>query len=175
MLTISAPNSSSIFRVMELPFKKARDFPARWMRRLTSNPCDWSTARRSRIWGPSSSPSSKKASTEASSWPVRIISAEARSPIRRLMASTRMDLPAPVSPVRTLRPAPNSARSWSMIAKFLMFSSESTSHEEIDGIDEDGFAGAGLAGEDIEAGPEFGTELVDDRKIFDVQLGKHFP
>ena len=47
---------------------------------------------------------SKIASIVAVSSPVRTRSAEARPPRSRPTASTRIDLPAPVSPVRTLRP-----------------------------------------------------------------------
>ena len=47
---------------------------------------------------------SKIASTVAVSSPVRTRSAEARPPSSRPTASTRIDLPAPVSPVRTFKP-----------------------------------------------------------------------
>ena len=45
---------------------------------------------------------------------------EARPPSRRPTASTRIDLPAPVSPVRTLRPASNSISAASMTARLRM-------------------------------------------------------
>ena len=60
------------------------------------------TSRRTIISRPSGV--SKMASTAAVSSPVRTRSAEARPPTSRPTAPTRMDLPAPVSPVSTLRP-----------------------------------------------------------------------
>src|SRR5687767_9618881 len=68
---------------------------------------------------------SKTPSTVARSVPVRTTSAVPRSPRRRPSAPTMMDLPAPVSPVRTLKPGPSGRVSDSMIAKFLMRSSVS--------------------------------------------------
>ena len=70
----------------------------------------------------SSAPSgvSKMASMAAVSSPVRTRSAEARPPTSRPTAPTRMDLPAPVSPVRTLRPGSNSSSSRSMTARLRM-------------------------------------------------------
>lgn len=44
---------------------------------------------------------------------------------------------------------------------------------EADTVDEEGFAGAGLAGEGREAGPEFKAGLVDDGDIFDGELKEH--
>src|SRR6185503_15603107 len=52
--------------------------------------------------------------------PVRTRSDEARSPRRRPTASTMMDLPAPVSPVRTLNPGSNSTSTASMTARLRM-------------------------------------------------------
>ena len=57
------------------------------------------------------------ASTSASSQPVRITSALPRVPRRSARASTRMLLPAPVSPVITVRPGPKLSSTRSMSAK----------------------------------------------------------
>ena len=51
--------------------------------------------------------------------PSRTSPALPRSPSTRARASTRMDLPAPVSPVSTVIPVPNSTSTWSTMAKFL--------------------------------------------------------
>src|SRR3954469_4013538 len=53
----------------------------------------------------------------AVSSPVRTRSADARPPTSRPTAPTRIDLPAPVSPVNALRPGPNSRASSSMTAR----------------------------------------------------------
>src|SRR5678816_2863692 len=58
------------------------------------------------------------ASIAASDSPVRTRSDDARAPSSSPTASTRMDLPAPVSPVRTLRPASNSTSTASMTARW---------------------------------------------------------
>src|SRR3989442_3413743 len=68
----------------------------------------------------------KTPETSASSAPDRIRSAEARPPTRRSTASTRMDFPAPVSPVKTVKPSANSNSIASMMAKLRMRSSVST-------------------------------------------------
>src|SRR5688572_3813594 len=52
--------------------------------------------------------------------PVRTRSEEARAPRSSPTASTRMDLPAPVSPVRTLNPGSNSTSTPSMTARLRM-------------------------------------------------------
>jgi hypothetical protein len=52
---------------------------------------------------------SKTQETTALSAPWRTTSAEALPPISRASASTRMDLPAPVSPVSRLSPGPKTA------------------------------------------------------------------
>src|SRR2546425_2788181 len=64
--------------------------------------------------------SSKMASMVACASPVRTRSAEARAPRRRPTASTRMDLPAPVSPVSTLNPGSNSTSTASITARLRM-------------------------------------------------------
>ena len=45
--------------------------------------------------------------------------------------------------------------------------------EQVDGFDEDGLAGAGFAGEDVQAGLEFDLEPVDDRQMAHAQEAKH--
>ncbi len=52
---------------------------------------------------------SKTPATTAFSAPCLTTSEEAFSPIRRARASTRMDFPAPVSPVNRFRPGPKAA------------------------------------------------------------------
>ena len=69
---------------------------------------------------------SSSASTRASSAPVRMASTVARLPRSRPSASTRMLLPAPVSPVITVSPGPKESSSSSMRAKPEMRSKLST-------------------------------------------------
>lgn len=45
--------------------------------------------------------------------------------------------------------------------------------EQIESADEDGFAGAGFAGDDVESGFEGDGCFFDEREIFDSQQGKH--
>ena len=76
---------------------------------------------------PRSSPSQggmsvKHALTKAILAPVRIRSREVRWPSTALMESMTMDLPAPVSPVRALKPGRNSMSAHSMMAIFSMWS-----------------------------------------------------
>jgi hypothetical protein len=59
---------------------------------------------------------SKTQATTALSAPWRTTSAEALPPISSASASTRIDLPAPVSPVSRLSPGPKTAMAWSMTA-----------------------------------------------------------
>ena len=58
--------------------------------------------------------------TKADFAPVRISSRLVRSPSTALMASMTMDLPAPVSPVRALKPGSNWISARSMTAIFSM-------------------------------------------------------
>src|SRR2546425_838737 len=44
-----------------------------------------------------------------------------------------------------------------------------------EGVDQDGLAGAGLAGEDVEAGGEGDGNVLDDREVSDPQLAQHPP
>src|SRR6266540_1905327 len=68
----------------------------------------------------------KTPETSASSAPARMRSVEARPPTNRSTASTRMDFPAPVSPVNTVKPSANSSPISSMMAKLRMRSSVNT-------------------------------------------------
>ena len=60
--------------------------------------------------------------------PVRTRSAEARPPTSRPTAPTRMDLPAPVSPVRTFKPGSNSSSRRSMTARWRMREGSASMH-----------------------------------------------
>ena len=98
----------------------ARPRPVREITRRTTRPSSRSAPRPS-----SSSPARAEpragremmASTRASSRPTRMTSAPARAPRSRPMASTMMLLPAPVSPVMTVRPGPSARSTSSMSAK----------------------------------------------------------
>ena len=68
----------------------------------------------------------KVAETSARSAPCRTTSAPARPPAASSSASTRMDLPAPVSPVSTVRPEASSSSAASMIAKSRIWMCSST-------------------------------------------------
>ena len=46
-------------------------------------------------------------------------------------------------------------------------------HEEGQRVDEDGLAGAGFAGEEVEAGAERGDGVIDDGVVFSAQLDEH--
>ena len=46
-------------------------------------------------------------------------------------------------------------------------------HEQGERVDEDGFAGAGFAGEQIEAGAERGDGVIDDGVVFSAQFDEH--
>src|SRR5215216_6002574 len=100
-----ADRSLSAPAVASAPLMKARLRPWAVISRRTS----------------SSSPQfSKMASIVAPSSPVRTRSADARPPRSRPTASTRIDLPAPVSPVSTLKPGSNSTSTASITARFRM-------------------------------------------------------
>src|SRR5437764_14139165 len=75
--------------------------------------------------GPSSSSSVMIASTRAMSAPLRTISALTRPPSTAPTASMMMLLPAPVSPVSTLKPGAKRTARRSMMAKLVMLSSSS--------------------------------------------------
>ena len=104
------------------PFTVARPFPLDWSsRRMTTSSPSALSPRSSRRAAASST--SKTASTAARSSPDRMRSGEARSPSSSPSASIRIDLPAPVSPVRRVRPGPNSTSSAGMRAMLLIRSS----------------------------------------------------
>ncbi len=46
-------------------------------------------------------------------------------------------------------------------------------HEEGERVHEDGFARAGFAGEEVEAGPEGGDGVIDDGVVFSAQFDEH--
>jgi hypothetical protein len=46
-------------------------------------------------------------------------------------------------------------------------------HEKREGIDENGFACAGLSGEEIEARTERGNGVIDDSVVFSAELDEH--
>jgi hypothetical protein len=88
-------------------FTKARCRPERASSRLMTSspsPARWPASSSTAATGPAGS-ISNTAETTAVSAPVRIQSGWARAPVMSRSASTTMDLPAPVSPVSTLRPA----------------------------------------------------------------------
>ena len=66
------------------------------------------------------------ADTDADDSPVRTSSLEVRSPSTAWMASIIMDLPAPVSPVSTVKPGSRSMEARSITAILFINSSEST-------------------------------------------------
>src|SRR4051812_34961903 len=70
------------------------------------------------------------ASTNARSAPVRIQVESARSPSAAPRASITIDLPAPVSPVRTLKRAPQTMLSDSIMAKSRIVSSTSRARSD---------------------------------------------
>ena len=53
------------------------------------------------------------------------------------------------------------------------FSRTFAAEEEGERVDEDGFAGAGFAGEEIEAGPEGGDGVIDDGVVFSAEFDEH--
>ena len=80
--------------------------------RATERPSAWTS--RTMICSPPS-PLIRRSTRNRSS-PVRIAPASARAPRASARASTMRLFPAPVSPVRTVRPGPNSTRTASMMA-----------------------------------------------------------
>ena len=67
----------------------------------------------------------KRASTRASSAPSRITDTSARRPTTKLIASTNMVFPAPVSPVNAVNPLSKETRTFSMMPRFSIDSSTS--------------------------------------------------
>src|SRR5512143_480166 len=89
------------------------------------NPASSSASRRSSRPG-----RSKRAETSASDSPDRTAIGSDFSPRARRIASTRIDLPAPVSPVTTFRPGPKGTRTSSKMARFRTESSISIARKE---------------------------------------------
>ena len=119
MSTSCSPSSRSRAMVLGWPLICARERPSfSTMRRSSSWP--GSPARScsaSQAANVSSMP--KSAEMSARSAPSRTSVASPRPPSTRPMASSRMDLPAPVSPVSTVKPGPNSISADSTITKSL--------------------------------------------------------
>ncbi len=87
----------------------ARERPSRpRMRRSTRSPVGSSPCSRNRSCAGCSPGSAKQAVTLACSAPARTNPASARTPSAKPRLSSRIDLPAPVSPVSTVRCGPNS-------------------------------------------------------------------
>src|SRR5262249_5785497 len=127
MSTRNSPSRHKVWRAAGEPLMNWRLAPAAVKERLSTS-CPSShgsrplSARNSdkldesfRIWR-----RSKTASTVQWSEPLRMRVRSARSPRSRLRAPMRMDLPAPVSPVMTLRPGCSSRERSATRARFLM-------------------------------------------------------
>ena len=110
--TSSAPNSLRVPTVASRPSTYARERPSRGTTRHITRSVP--------------SGKTKRPSTRSSSAPGRTIPASARCPTSRLMASTTMVLPAPVSPVSAVRPSFNTMVACSITPRFSMCSSTST-------------------------------------------------
>src|SRR5450631_1436107 len=110
------------------PFKKARERPSLpTTRRTVSSPSQLMACSSSqRFSSRGACTTSKVAETSARSAPWRTTSAPARPPARSCSASTTMDLPAPVSPVSTVKPGRHSISMASMMAKSRICSEVST-------------------------------------------------
>ena len=53
------------------------------------------------------------------------------------------------------------------------FPRRALAEHRMDGVDHNGFAGARLTGQDVEAGAEFDIRFFDDRNIFNIKLVEH--
>src|SRR5207253_664638 len=71
---------------------------------------------------------SNSPASSARSAPSRTTAASPRPPTSNSMASTRIDLPAPVSPVRTVKPSASSSEAWSIRTKSRTSSARSTNY-----------------------------------------------
>src|SRR5512137_2587066 len=129
MSTRKSPISRSKLDGTERPFTRAVERPPDRISRASHNRSGSSSfsssfasssARSSGAAGRSNTPS-----TSARSHPARTASLSALLPSSRPTASMMIDLPAPVSPVSTLKPAVSCRRRRSMMAKSMMVSSES--------------------------------------------------
>src|SRR5438876_8458543 len=128
--TSSAPICANTPIVVGEPFTQARDFPSRSTSRFsTRRPSSSSMPRAAngdRRWRCTADANSNAPSTIVLSAPGRTTSADARSPSSNERASTTIDFPAPVSPVRTLRPGSNGRVTSAMTARSRTRSSVST-------------------------------------------------
>src|SRR5438132_4168473 len=102
-----------------------RFFPERLRIRLITNSPPASKPSSFSLISSGGGRSSNSASTFASSSLWRMMSEAPRSPQIKPSALRTIDLPAPVSPVRTLSPGPSSSATSSITAKFLIRSSRS--------------------------------------------------
>src|SRR3990170_3524642 len=118
------PISFKVMRVERLPFMNILLRPlfatTRLMRRFSALAMPDSS---SISLMPFTLATSKSASARASSLPLLMTSTVARSPRIRSMASIMMLLPAPVSPVKTLKPGPREMERLSIMARCFMLSS----------------------------------------------------
>ena len=121
MSSSSAPSSRSCDAVTGTPFTRPEVLPSAEMRRwriISASSVSISFPRHQR----SAAGDSNDAVTAARSAPERTSSRITRFPRTALSESIMMDLPAPVSPVRTLKPAEKSTSALSITAIFSMWS-----------------------------------------------------
>ena len=104
-MLISPPHSSRrTDAVAGIPLMRQVLLPSAVISRLSISASERSYPAFSRLFSTASGTCSKAARMTALDAPVRTRSFEVRLPRMALMESIRMDLPAPVSPVRTFRP-----------------------------------------------------------------------
>ena len=129
MSTSNSPTLANARAVAILPFRRAVDRPLAMISRLRITTSSSASIPRSTRIGFSRSmvgaSGAKTASIRAELSPVRTTSLVARAPSTAPSASSRIDFPAPVSPVRTFRPSENWMLVSSIMAKFRMDSSSS--------------------------------------------------
>ena len=90
----------------------------------------------------------------------------------RAAASLRRDL-APDDHFRAVRPFEHRLDGGGLLAGPHELGAGAPADEQPDGADEDGFAGAGLTREDVEAGRELELEPVDDGEVGDAEEPNH--
>ena len=76
----------------------------------------------------------------------------------------------------TSRPSARSKTAWMVACVFAgahEVGAGAAADQQVDGFDEDGLAGAGFAGEDVEAGLELDLEVIDDRQMAHAEEAKH--
>src|SRR5690606_30005808 len=119
--TSSAASSESWAMVAGRPLIQAREPPsARSVRRSWHSPPSSNSASRSQASASGASSSENSATSSARSAPWRTMPLSARAPDRKPRASTSSDLPAPVSPEITVRPASKSIAALVTTAKSRM-------------------------------------------------------